>query len=162
VPAEKIGAGDIVRTYKSLAAVERDFRSLKSIDLDLRPVYHYTETRVRAHVFLCMLAAYLVWHLRQAWRPLTFTDQDRPDQPDPVAPARRSAAADRKAATKTTTTDLPARSFSGLLDHLATLTRNTLRVRTDTAGEFDLVAVPTPTQRQAFDLLGATIPLRLQ
>src|SRR5674476_189627 len=79
VPAEKIGAGDIVRTYKSLAAVERDFRSLKSIDLDLRPVYHYTETRVRAHVFLCMLAAYLVWHLRQAWRPLTFTDQDRPD-----------------------------------------------------------------------------------
>jgi hypothetical protein len=165
VPAEKIGAGDIVRTYKSLAAVERDFRSLKSIDLDLRPVYHYSETRVRAHVFLCMLAAYLVWHLRQAWRPLTFTDQDRPDQPDPVAPARRSAAADRKAATKTTTTtttDLPARSFSGLLDHLATLTRNTLRVRTDTAGEFDLVAVPTPTQRQAFDLLGATIPLRLQ
>src|SRR5664280_563956 len=162
VPAEKIGAGDIVRTYKSLAAVERDFRSLKSIDLDLRPVYHYTETRVRAHVFLCMLAAYLVWHLRQAWRPLTFTDQDRPDQPDPVAPARRSAAAARKAATKTTTTDLPARSFSGLLDHLATLTRNTLRVRTDTAGEFDLVAVPTPTQRQAFDLLGATIPLRLQ
>jgi len=110
-----------------------------------------------------MLAAYLVWHLRQAWRPLTFTDQDRPDQPDPVARARRSAAADRKAATKTTTTtDLPARSFSGLLDHLATLTRNTLRVRTDTAGEFDLVAVPTPTQRQAFDLLGATIPLRLQ
>src|SRR5664280_1158406 len=66
VPAEKIGAGDIVRTYKSLAAVERDFHSLKSIDLDLRPVYHYTETRVRAHVFLCMLAAYLVWHLRQA------------------------------------------------------------------------------------------------
>ena len=93
---------------------------------------------------------------------MTFTDQDRPDQPDPVAPARRSAAADRKAATKTTTTDLPVRSFSGLLDHLATLTRNTLRVRTDTAGEFDLVAVPTPTQRQAFDLLGATIPLRLQ
>src|SRR5665811_1231701 len=127
---------------------ERDFRSLKSIDLDLRPVYHYSETRVRAHVFLCMLAAYLVWHLRQAWRPLTFTDQDRPDQPDPVAPARRSAAADRKAATKTTTTDLPARSFSGLLDHLATLTRNTLRVGTDTAGEFDLVpSPPRPSDR---------------
>ena len=163
VAAEQMNADTIVRTYKSLAAVERDFRSLKSIDLDLRPIHHYTETRVRAHVFICMLAAYLVWHLRQAWQPLTFTDQHRPDPTDPVAPARRSPAADRKAATKTTTDGLTARSFTDLLEHLATLTRNTLRITgDDTAAEFDLLAVPTPTQRRAFELLGAAVPLHLQ
>jgi len=161
VAAEQMNADTIVRTYKSLAAVERDFRSLKSIDLDLRPIHHYTETRVRAHVFICMLAAYLVWHLRQAWQPLTFTDQHRPDPTDPVAPARRSPAADRKAATKTTTDGLTARSFTDLLEHLATLTRNTLRI-TDDHSEFDLLAVPTPTQRRAFELLGAAVPLHLQ
>ena len=101
-------AAKVVATYKSLARVERDFRSLKAIDLDLRPIHHWTETRVRAHVFICMLAAYLVWHLRQAWAPLTFTDEQRPDPADPVAPARRSQGADHKAATKTTTDDLPA------------------------------------------------------
>jgi hypothetical protein len=163
VPAEQMTAGTVVRTYKSLALVERDFRSLKSIDLDLRPIHHYTETRVRAHVFICMLAAYLVWHLRQAWQPLTFTDTDRPELTDPVASAHRSAAADHKAASKTTTDGLSARSFTGLLDHLTTLTRNTLRITGDTPhSEFDLLAVPTPTQRQAFDLLGANVPVRLQ
>ena len=91
VPATAMPAAEVVATYKSLAHVERDFRSLKSIDLDLRPIHHYTETRVRAHVFICTLAAYLVWHLRQAWTPLTFTDQHRPQPTDPVAPARRSA-----------------------------------------------------------------------
>ncbi len=163
VSAEQLNASAVVRTYKSLALVERDFRSLKSIDLDLRPIHHYTETRVRAHVFICMLAAYLVWHLRQAWQPLTFTDPDRPEPADPVAPARRCAAAARKAATKTTTDGLTARSFTSLLDHLATLTRNTLRITSDdTATEFDLLAVPTPTQRRAFELLSAAVPLRLQ
>ena len=163
VSAEQLNASAVVRTYKSLALVERDFRSLKSIDLDLRPIHHYTETRVRAHVFICMLAAYLVWHLRQAWQPLTLTDPNRPEPADPVAPARRSAAAARKAATKTTTDGLTARSFTSLLDHLATLTRNTLRITgDDTAAEFDLLAVPTPTQRQAFELLSAAVPLRLQ
>ena len=161
VNAEQMDADTVVATYKSLALVERDFRSLKSIDLDLRPIHHYTETRVRAHVFICMLAAYLVWHLRQTWQPLTFTDPDRPEPADPVAPARRSAAADHKAASKTTTDDLPARGFTDLLDHLATLTRNTMRV-TGRDSDFDLLAVPTPTQRRAFDLLGATVPLRLQ
>ncbi len=92
----------VVATYKSLARVERDFRSLKAIDLDLRPIHHHTGTQVRAHVFICMLAAYLVWHLRQAFAPLTFTDEHRPDPVDPVAPARRSQGADAKAATKTT------------------------------------------------------------
>ncbi len=164
VPPEQMNPAQVVATYKSLARVERDFRSLKAIDLDLRPIHHHTETRVRAHVFICMLAAYLVWHLRAAWAPLTYTDEHRPDPADPVAPARRSQAADHKAATKTTTDDLPAHSFTGLLNHLATLTRNHLRVAhqdRDEAG-FDLLAVATPTQRRAFELLGAPIPLTLK
>jgi len=162
VPAAQMSPGKVVATYKSLALVERDFRSLKSIDLDLRPIHHYTETRVRAHVFLCALASYLVWHLRQAWAPLTFTDQNRPEPTDPVAPARRSATADRKAATKTTDDQLPARSFTSLLDHLATLTRNHVRIAGHNQTGFDLLAIPTPTQRRAFELLNATIPMHLQ
>jgi Transposase DDE domain len=162
VPAEQMDAAKVVATYKSLARVERDFRSIKSIDLDLRPIHHYTETRVRAHVFICMLAAYLTWHLRQAWAPLTFTDENRPEAADPVAPARRSKDADAKAATKTTTDELPARSFTALLDHLATLTRNHLRVAGHDQSGFDLLAIPTPTGRRAFELLGAPIPLTLK
>jgi hypothetical protein len=159
---EQMDAAKVVATYKSLARVERDFRCLKAIDLDLRPIHHYTETRVRAHVFICMLAAYLVWHLRQAWAPLTFTDENRPEAADPVAPARRSQDADAKAATKTTTDELPARSFTALLDHLATLTRNHLRVAGHDQSGFDLLAVATPTQRRAFELLDAPIPLTLK
>jgi len=159
---EQMDPAKVVATYKSLARVERDFRSLKSIDLDLRPIHHWTQERVRAHVFICMLAAYLVWHLRQAWAPLTFTDEQRPDPIDPVAPARRSQGADHKAATKTTTEDLPATSFTALLGHLATLTRNHLRVAGHDESGFDLLAIPTPTGRRAFELLGAPIPLTLK
>jgi hypothetical protein len=159
---EQMDAAKVVATYKSLALVERDFRSIKSIDLDLRPIHHYTETRVRAHVLICMLASYLVWHLRQTWAPLTFTDEHRPDPTDPVAPARRSQGADAKAATTTTTDDLPATSFTTLLGHLATLTRNHLRVAGQDESGFDLLAIPTPTQRRAFELLGASIPLTLK
>jgi hypothetical protein len=162
VDPEQMNPAQVVATYKSLARVERDFRSLKAIDVDLRPIHHYTETRVRAHVFICMLAAYLAWHLRAAWAPLTFTDENRPDPLDPVAPARRSKAADVKAASKTTTEHLPARSFTALLDHLATLTRNHLRVSGNDTSGFDLIAIPTPTQRRAFELLGAPIPLILK
>jgi hypothetical protein len=162
IGAEQMDAAKVVATYKSLARVERDFRSIKSIDLDLRPIHHYTETRVRAHVFICMLASYLVWHLRQAWAPLTFTDEDRPDPLDPVAPARRSQGADAKAATKTTIDDLPATSFTALMNHLATLTRNHLRVAGHDESGFDLLAIPTPTQRRAFELLSAPIPLTLK
>ncbi len=162
VGAEQMNAGKVVATYKSLARVERDFRSLKSIDLDLRPIHHYTETRVRAHVFLCTLSAYLVWHLRQAWAPLTFTDEQRPEPNDPVAPARRSAAADRKAATKTTHDELPARSFTSLLDHLAILTRNEVRfLAVQDQPVIEQLALPTPTQRRAFELLGQPIPLTI-
>lgn len=162
VPTAQMTAGKVVATYKSLSHVERDFRSLKSIDLDLRPIRHYTQTRVRAHVLLCALAAYLVWHLRQAWAPLTFTDEQRPEPADPVAPARRSAAAEHKAATKTTTDDLPAHDFSSLLDHLATLTRNQIRfLAVEDQPVVEQLALPTPTQRRAFELLGRPIPLSL-
>ena len=159
---EQMDAAKVVATYKSLARVERDFRSIKAIDLDLRPIHHYTETRVRAHVFICMLASYLTWHLRQAWAPLTFTDEHRPDPVDPVAPAQRSHAADHKAATKTTTEDLPATSFTALLGHLAALTRNHLRLAGHDESGFDLLAIPTPTQHRAFELLDAPIPLTLK
>jgi len=160
---EQMDAAKIVATYKSLSRVERDFRSLKTIDLDLRPIHHRTETRVRAHVFICMLAAYLTWHLRQAWAPLTFTDEQRPDPVDPVAPAQRSHAADHKAATKTTTEDLPATSFTALLDHLGCLARVDLRYGdNDTGPTVTTLAEPTPTQRRAFELLDVPIPLTLK
>ncbi|HUZ02864.1 MAG TPA: IS1634 family transposase [Thermomicrobiaceae bacterium] len=162
VGPQQMTAGKVVATYKSLSHVERDFRSLKSIDLDLRPIRHYTETRVRAHVFLCTLAAYLVWHLRQAWAPLTFTDENRPEPTDPVAPARRSAAAERKAATKTTSDDLPVHDFPSLLNHLASMTRNEVRfLAVADQPVIEQLALPTPTQRRAFELLGRPIPLSL-
>jgi hypothetical protein len=160
---EQMDPAKVVATYKSLARVERDFRSIKAIDVDLRPIHHYTETRVRAHVFICMLASYLAWHLRQAWAPLTFTDENRPDPLDPVAPAQRSHAADAKAATKTTTDDQPARSFTALLDHLGCLARVDLRYGdNDTGPTVPTLAEPTPTQHRAFELLDTPIPLTLK
>jgi hypothetical protein len=160
---EQMDPAKVVATYKSLARVERDFRSIKAIDLDLRPIHHWTETRVRAHVFICMLAAYLTWHLRQAWAPLTFTDEQRPDPLDPVAPAQRSHAADHKAATKTTTEDLAATSFTALLAHLGSLARVDLRYGDHNTGPaVPTLAEPTPTQRRAFELLDAPIPLTLK
>src|ERR1035437_5159376 len=163
VGPEQLNPAKVVATYKSLARVERDYRSLKAIDVDLHPIHHYTETRVRAHVFICMLAAYLTWHLRQAWAPLTFTDENRPDPFDPVAPAQRSHAADAKAATKTTTDDLPATSFTSLLDHLGCLARVDLRYGdNDTGPTVPTLAEPTATQRRAFELLGVPIPLTLK
>ena len=155
-------AGKVVATYKSRARVERDFRSIKSIDVDLRPIHHWTETRVRAHVFICMLAAYLVWHLRQAWAPLTFTDENRPDpprprRPRPTLPRRRPQGRDQDHHHRR-----PARSFTALLEHLATLTRNHLRVAGHDQSGFDLLAIPTPTQRRASELLGTPIPLTLK
>src|SRR5215472_9268342 len=121
VPASELNAAGVVTAYKNLKYVERDFRHIKSDDLDLRPVFHRLTRRVTAHVLICMLAAYLTWHLRRAWAPLTYTDEDPPQQPNPVAPARRSAAADAKAARKHDQDGRPYRSFRGLLEHLATL-----------------------------------------
>ncbi|MGH3124713.1 MAG: IS1634 family transposase, partial [Streptosporangiaceae bacterium] len=161
IPASQLDAPAVVAAYKNLSRVERDFRSIKSDDLDLRPVFHRLEERVRAHVLICMLAAYLTWHLRQAWAPLTFTDQDPPVQDNPVAPARRSAGAQAKASYQHDPAGRPYRSFRGLLAHLATLTRNQVRF-TGTTVTVPMLAEPTSAQRQAFELLGAPIPLTLK
>jgi hypothetical protein len=112
-------------------------------------------------VLICMLACYLVWHLRQAWAPLTFTDEDPPAPADPVAPARRSAAAQAKASRQHDETGQPYRSFRGLLGHLATLTRNQVRFA-GTRTTMPMLAQPTSTQREAFDLIGMPIPLALK
>jgi hypothetical protein len=161
VPAAELGAPAVVAAYKNLKYVERDFRHIKSDDLDLRPVFHRLEERVKAHVLICMLACYLTWHLRRAWAPLTYTDQDPPRQDNPVAPARRSAAAQAKASGQHDTAGQPYRSFRGLLGHLATLTRNQVRY-TGTDVTIAMLTEPTPAQRQAFELLGAPIPLTLK
>jgi hypothetical protein len=158
VDADTLDAAGVVDAYKGLKVVEADFRSLKAIDLDLRPIRHWTEPRVRAHVFICMLAAYIVWHLRRAWAPICFTDETPPARTDPVAPARRSTAANAKAARKHTDHDQPVHSFATLLDQLATLTRNQLQ-----AGDtnVEILATPTPLQRKAFELIGTTVPHKL-
>jgi hypothetical protein len=161
VPAAELDAPAVVTAYKNLKYVERDFRHIKSDDLDLRPVFHRLEERVRAHVLICMLACYLVWHLRRAWAPLTFTDQNPPEQANPVTPAQRSAAAQAKASGQHDPAGQPYHSFRGLLEHLATLTRNQVRF-TGTRTEVPVLAEPTSTQRDAFDLIGAPIPLTLK
>jgi hypothetical protein len=164
LPDTAMAATEVVGVYKSLAEVEADFRSWKAIDLQLRPVYHRTEDRVRAHLLLCLLAGYLTWHLRRALAPITFTDTDRPGpaRPDPAAPATPSTSAKAKAATKATPDHEPVSSYRTLLEHLATLTRNTCHIAgTPAEASFDKLAEPTPTQRRAFELVGATIPLRL-
>ena len=160
VPADELDAPAVVAAYKNLKYVERDFRHIKSDDLDLRPVFHRLEERVKAHVLICMLACYLTWHLRRAWAPLTFTDQDPPAPGNPVAPASRSAAAQAKASYQHDPAGRPYRSFRGLLEHLATLTRNQVRF-TGTKVTIPMLTEPTSTQREAFTLLGTAIPLTL-
>jgi len=156
--AEKLGAAETVEACKDLGNLERDFWSMKAEDIDLRPIYHYLENRVRAHVLLCMLATYLTWHLRQALAPLTFTDDQKPAREDPVIPARRSAAATAKDIAKITPDKLPVRGYHELVAHLATLTRNTVSF----AGQrLEKLSAPTPEQRRVFELLGKPIPLRL-
>jgi hypothetical protein len=161
VPEEEMDAPAAVTACKNLRYVERDLRHIKADDLDLRPVFHRLEERVRAHVMVCMLACYLTWHLRRAWAPLTFTDQAPPQQDNPVTPARRSAHAQAKASGQRDGADRPYRSFRGLLAHLATLTRNQVRF-TGTRVTVAMLAEPTSAQREAFDLISAPIPLTLK
>jgi transposase len=161
VTGDQLDAPGVVTAYKNLSRVERDFRSIKADDLDLRPVFHRLEERVKAHVLICMLASYLTWHLRQAWAPLTFTDQNPPLQDNPVTPARRSAHAQAKASRQHDSAGRPYRSFRGLLEHLATLTRNQVRFAGATA-TVPMLAEPTADQRQAFDLIGVPVPLTLK
>ena len=161
VPAQEMDTAAVVTAYKNLKYAGRDFRHIKSDDLDLRPVFHRLEERVKAHVLICMLACYLTWHLRRALAPLTFTDQDPPAPDNPVAPARRSAAAQAKASGQHDPAGQPYRSFRALLEHLATLTRNQVRY-TGTQITIPMLTEPTAAQRQAFSLLGVPIPLTLK
>jgi hypothetical protein len=161
VPAADLDAPAVVTAYKNLKYVERDFRHIKSDDLDLRPVFHHLEGRVKAHVLICMLACYLTWHLRRAWAPLTFTDQNPPTPGNPVAPARRSGHAQAKASYQHDQAGQPYYSFRGLIEHLATLTRNQVRFA-GTQADIAMLAEPTSTQREAFDLISAPVPLTLK
>jgi hypothetical protein len=162
VPAEAMSAAETVRAYKALARVERAFRALKSVDLQIRPVHHWLEPRVRAHVFLCMLAYYAEWHLREAWAPILFDDHDRAAaeaaRASPVAAARISDAARRKRDRRRTDDGVPVSSFADLLEHLATLTLNTLTLPGAPGQLATVYARPTKLQTAAFDLLGITMP----
>lgn len=157
VPASRMSAAQCVRHYKSLAQVERAFHTLKSIDLRIRPIHHRLADRVRAHIFLCMLAYYVEWHLREVWRELLFADADQAAKAtrDPVAPAKRSSAAARKAASKKLEDGTPAHSFSTLMDDLSTIVRNTCRTpHSDSgSGTFEIVTTPSPKQRRALELI---------
>jgi Transposase DDE domain len=158
VPASQLPAPAAVEAYKDLSGVEQDFRTCKD-DLDLRPIWHRLADRVRGHVLICLLACYLAWHLRKAWAPLTYADEHPPHRDNPVAPARRSRSAQAKAARKATATGEPARSFRDLLDHLATLTRDTITIG---GHQIDKITTATRAQREAFQLLGAPIPITLE
>jgi Transposase DDE domain len=158
LPAQTLDAPAAVAAYKDLAHVEQDFKISKD-DLDLRPIYHRLEDRVRAHVLICMLACYLSWHLRKAWAPLTYTDENPPQRDNPVAPARRSTSAEHKASRKVTTGAQPVRGFRDLLDHLATLTRQTITIGDH---QIEKITTATPAQRQAFTLISAPIPVTLE
>ena len=159
VPAARLGAAAAVEAYKDLSSVESDFKISKD-DLDLRPIFHRLADRVKAHVLICMLACHLAWHLRKAWAPLTYTDENPPPRANPLAPARRSAAAQAKASSQHDRAGNPYRSFSGLLEHLATLTRSQIRFAGSSA-EVPVLAEATTDQRHAFELIGAPIPLAL-
>ncbi len=157
VPKSRMSADETVRGYKALANVERAFRSMKTIDLKVRPIHHRKADRVRAHIFLCMLAYYVEWHMREVWRELLFADEEiaANTKRDPVAPAKRSAAAEAKAATHTLKDQTPAHSFRTLLEELSTIVRNTCRApgAGEDAPTFDVTTTANAKQRRAFELL---------
>jgi len=159
VESEQFDATQTVRAYKDLAKVERAFRSLKTVDLKVRPIHHRRADRVRAHVLLCMLAYYVEWHMRQALKPLLFDDHDpaaaEQQRASVVQKAKRSPAARAKAARKRTADDLPVHSFRTLLADLGTLTANTMRV-VDGDATFTLLTKPTPGQQRSLELLGVS------
>jgi hypothetical protein len=157
LPVEQVGSADAVRHYKDLGHVESAFRTLKSADLQIRPIYHHTEERVRAHLFLCMLAYYVKWHMSEAWRALLFADEDqaRLAERDPVAPATRSDTALKKVASKQLADGSPAHSFRTLLNELGTIVRNTCRRHNATSGDaiFEIDTTPNAKQAAALDLI---------
>ncbi len=166
--AASIGAAEAVEAYKSLAGVERAFRNIKS-DLRIRPVYVYTEDHVRAHVFLCMLALHVEWHMRRRLAPMLFEEDDRQaaraQRATPVGKARPSESARRKAAAKRTADGLPAHSFRTLLDDLSSMALNQLRLPGRGESLLSVVTAPSPVQKRAFELLGVRpdrdVPIRM-
>jgi len=161
VPAEVLSSEQAVRNYKSLSAVERAFRSLKTVDLHVRPIHHRQPDRVRAHIFLCMLAYYVDWHMRQDLAPLLFDDGDRiaaqKMRTSVVAPAQRSPCAQAKAHSKRTPDDLPVHSFQTLLTDLATIVSNRVQPKDASTPAFDIITTPTALQQRAFELLKVPI-----
>jgi len=156
VPATDMYSADCVRTYKALAEVERAFRTLKTVDLHIRPIHRRLANRVRAHIFLCLLAYYVEWHLREVWRELLFADTELEAKAtrDPVAPARRSESAKHKAATKRLDDGSTVHSFNTLMQELSTIIRNTCRTGGATSTHtFDVVTTPNAKQRQALELI---------
>lgn len=160
VPAAVLTAEEVVGSYKSLARVERAFRSLKTVDLDILPIFHWTAPRVRAHVLLCMLAYYVEFHMRKRLAPILFDDHDRDAagaaRASIVAPAQRSPAAKRKDASRRTDDGLPVHSFRSLLADLATLCLNKVSLLSNQKYRFDLPTKPTPLRARAFELLGVS------
>jgi hypothetical protein len=150
-----------VRSYKSLSGVERAFRSLKTVDLHVRPIHHRQPDRVRAHIFLCMLAYYVEWHMRKNLAPLLFDDADKTAaetlRASVVAPAQRSHAAQAKALSKRTSDDLPVHSFQTLLHDLATIVSNHVQPKDASTPAFDIITLPTPIQRRALNLLQVSL-----
>jgi transposase len=157
VPKKQMSSAEAVRSYRALAEVERAFRSMKTIDLHIRPIHHHLEGRVRAHIFLCMLAHYVEWHMREAWRELIFTDEDlqRKKHRDPIAAAERSEAALEKVASRTLKDGSPVHSFRTLLAELSTIVRNTCeaRVGQNRGSTFQMTTIPNPAQHRALQLL---------
>ena len=146
-----------MRSYKRLAQVERAFRVLKSLDLEIRPIHHRLAGRVRAHVLVCLLAYYVEWHMHHALAPLLFADEQPQPQGSPVAPARRSTSAQAKARTKRTPAGLAVQSFRDLLRDLATIVKNHIQPVLTSVAPFDIVTRPTPLQKRALQLLGLTL-----
>ena len=163
VPESELSAQDAIRSYKDLSTVERAFRSYKTVDLHVRPIYHQLPERVRAHVFLCMLAYYVEWHMRQKLAPILFDDEEpeigERQRASIVAPAERSPSAQLKASTRRTTDGLLVQSFATLLKNLATLNKNRIQLKNAVAPAFYKLTSPTPLQQKAFSLLGVTISL---
>src|SRR5438445_1341543 len=163
VAADRLPTAEAVRSYKRLAAIERAFRSLKTVDLKVRPIHHRKADRVRAHVFLCMLAYYVEWHMRRALAPMLFDDDDpaagEAERRSVVAPAQRSPRAKAKALTKRTDEGEPVHSFQSLLPHLRTIVKNAIRRKSDPAIQSNHPSNPTPLQQRALDLLGVSLTL---
>jgi hypothetical protein len=163
VRAEALSSQQVVASYKSLSGVERAFRSLKTVDLHVRPIHHRLPDRVRAHILLCMLAYYVEWQMRQVLAPILFDDHDKPQaqaaRVSVVAPALRSDAARRKTATRKTDEGLKVHSFQTLLGDLATIVKNRIQPKDKKIPAFDMLTTPTTLQQKAFDLLGITLRL---